>query len=71
MTMRLLPPPPCLMILIHFGMKHETWSGGALADWRRWMDDFLDLAEEFDYGEEVEIRRLKKYTAKSEESSVI
>ena len=45
--------------------KHDEWIGGELAEWRRWKDDFLDLAEEFNYDNRVGLRRLKKYKSKT------
>ena len=42
-----------------------------MSEWRRWVDDFMDLAQEFRYDDAVGLRRLKKYTTKSKESLIV
>ena len=49
--------------------RHEPWNGGGLALWKKWRQDFEDLSIEFDYDNDVAIRRLKKYTSKAPESA--
>ena len=51
--------------------KHEVWKGGDLTAWCRWKEDFIDLSTEYQYDNEVGTRRLKKYTARSDESSMV
>ena len=51
--------------------KHTTWNGGGLTEWKKWSNDFIDLALEFNYDDRKAMTRMKKYTANSPESSII
>ena len=51
--------------------KHDHWTGGGLTEWKRWSSSFLDLTTEFNYDDKTAIVRLKKYTAKSNEYTLI